>query len=74
MSLAEMILMGLIVIDEIQRLPNLFPLLRYLVDQGKNRKLVPPGKRLPGFDPSEFGIPGREDRLFSIGRFSPERY
>lgn len=33
-------LAGLIVIDEIQRLPNLFPLLRYLVDQGKNRKFV----------------------------------
>jgi predicted AAA+ superfamily ATPase len=33
-------LTGLIVIDEIQRLPDLFPLLRYLVDQGKNRKFV----------------------------------
>jgi predicted AAA+ superfamily ATPase len=33
-------LAGLIVIDEIQRLPDLFPLLRYLVDQGKNRKFV----------------------------------
>jgi hypothetical protein len=33
-------LTGLIVIDEIQRLPNLFPLLRYLVDQEKNRKFV----------------------------------
>jgi hypothetical protein len=33
-------LTGLIVIDEIQRLPNLFPLLRYLVDQGKKRKFV----------------------------------
>jgi len=33
-------LTGLIVIDEIQRLPNLFPLLRYLVDQGKSRKFV----------------------------------
>jgi len=33
-------LTGLIVIDEIQRLPELFPLLRYLVDQGKNRKFV----------------------------------
>jgi predicted AAA+ superfamily ATPase len=31
---------GLIVIDEIQRLPDLFPLLRYLVDQGKKRKFV----------------------------------
>jgi predicted AAA+ superfamily ATPase len=30
-------LTGLIVIDEIQRLPDLFPLLRYLVDQGKSR-------------------------------------
>jgi uncharacterized protein len=33
-------LTGLIVIDEIQRLPDLFPLLRYLVDQGKNRKFI----------------------------------
>lgn len=33
-------LTGLIVIDEIQRLPDLFPLLRYLVDQRKNRKFV----------------------------------
>jgi uncharacterized protein len=33
-------LTGLIVIDEIQRLPDLFPLLRYLVDQGKSRKFV----------------------------------
>jgi predicted AAA+ superfamily ATPase len=33
-------LTGLIVIDEIQRLPDLFPLLRYLVDQGKKRKFV----------------------------------
>jgi len=33
-------LTGLIVIDEIQRLPDLFPLLRYLVDQGKDRKFV----------------------------------
>ena len=33
-------LMGLIVIDEIQRLTDLFPLLRYLVDQEKNRKFV----------------------------------
>ena len=33
-------LAGLIVIDEIQRLPDLFPLLRYLVDQGKDRKFV----------------------------------
>jgi len=33
-------LTGLIVIDEIQRLPDLFPLLRYLVDQGKMRKFV----------------------------------
>jgi predicted AAA+ superfamily ATPase len=33
-------LTGLIVIDEIQRMPDLFPLLRFLVDQGKNRKFV----------------------------------
>jgi len=33
-------LSGLIVIDEIQRLPNLFPLLRYLVDQEKKRKFI----------------------------------
>ena len=33
-------LTGLIAIDEIQRLPDLFPLLRYLVDQGKSRKFV----------------------------------
>jgi uncharacterized protein len=33
-------LTGLIVIDEVQRLPDLFPLLRYLVDQGKKRKFV----------------------------------
>jgi uncharacterized protein len=33
-------LTGLIIIDEIQRLPDLFPLLRYLVDQEKNRKFV----------------------------------
>jgi uncharacterized protein len=31
---------GLIVIDEIQRMPDLFPLLRYLVDQDKDRKFV----------------------------------
>ncbi len=33
-------LKGLIVIDEIQRTPELFPLLRYLVDQAKDRKFV----------------------------------
>lgn len=33
-------LKGTIVIDEIQRLPDLFPLLRYLVDQGKKRKFI----------------------------------
>ena len=33
-------LTGIIVIDEIQRQPDLFPLLRYLVDQEKNRKFV----------------------------------
>ena len=33
-------LSGLIVIDEIQRLPNLFPVLRYLVDQEKKRKFI----------------------------------
>jgi hypothetical protein len=33
-------LKGLIVIDEIQRAPELFPLLRYLVDQTKDRKFV----------------------------------
>ena len=33
-------LKGLIVIDEIQRAPGLFPLLRYLVDQTKDRKFV----------------------------------
>jgi len=33
-------LTGLIVIDEIQRIPNLFPLLRYLVDQNKKRKFI----------------------------------
>lgn len=31
---------GIIVIDEIQRMPELFPLLRYLVDQDKDRKFV----------------------------------
>jgi len=33
-------LTGLIIIDEIQRQPDLFPLLRYLVDQEKKRKFV----------------------------------
>lgn len=33
-------LRGLIVIDEIQRLPNLFPLLRYLVDTGKRQTFL----------------------------------
>ncbi|RPH51523.1 MAG: ATP-binding protein [Desulfobacteraceae bacterium] len=33
-------LTGLIVIDEIQRMPDLFPLLRYLVDQGKSRRFI----------------------------------
>jgi len=33
-------LTGLIVIDEIQRSPELFPMLRYLVDQDKNRRFV----------------------------------
>ncbi|MBN1664487.1 MAG: ATP-binding protein [Deltaproteobacteria bacterium] len=33
-------LTGLIIIDEIQRLPDLFPLLRHLVDQGKKQKFV----------------------------------
>lgn len=31
---------GLIVIDEIQRLPDLFPLLRYLVDRGVDQKYL----------------------------------
>jgi len=33
-------LTGLIVIDEIQRMPELFTLLRYLVDQGRERKFL----------------------------------
>ncbi len=33
-------LSGLVVIDEVQRMPDLFPLLRYLVDQGGTRKFV----------------------------------
>ena len=33
-------LTGLIVIDEVQRSPELFPLLRYLVDEKKDRKFV----------------------------------
>lgn len=33
-------LTGLIVIDEIQRVPDLFPLLRYLIDQHKKRKFI----------------------------------
>jgi len=33
-------LTGLIVIDEIQRIPDLFPLLRYLVDQNKKENLL----------------------------------
>jgi predicted AAA+ superfamily ATPase len=33
-------LRGLIVIDEIQRLPDLFPLLRYLVDRGVDQKYL----------------------------------
>ncbi|MFZ3158354.1 MAG: ATP-binding protein [Smithella sp.] len=33
-------LTGLIVIDEIQRIPDLFPLLRYLADQNKKRKFI----------------------------------
>lgn len=33
-------LRGLIVIDEIQRLPDLFPLLRYLVDRGTDQKYL----------------------------------
>ncbi len=33
-------LKGVIVIDEIQRMPDLFPLLRYLVDQNKKRKYI----------------------------------
>ncbi|KAF0159355.1 MAG: AAA family ATPase [Syntrophaceae bacterium] len=33
-------LSGVIVIDEIQRIPDLFPLLRYLVDQNKKRKFI----------------------------------
>ncbi len=33
-------LTGLIVVDEIQRLPDLFPVLRYLVDQGRDRKFI----------------------------------
>jgi hypothetical protein len=67
-------LTGLIVIDEIQRLPDLFPLLRYLVDQGKKSQVRHPWKRLSGFDSPEFGIPGRKDRLSAIGRISSQRY
>ena len=33
-------LKGLIIIDEIQRLPNIFPLMRYLVDQKKKQKFL----------------------------------
>ncbi|MDP2853579.1 MAG: ATP-binding protein [Smithellaceae bacterium] len=33
-------LSGVIIIDEIQRIPDLFPLLRYLVDQNKKRKFI----------------------------------
>ena len=33
-------LTGLIVIDEIQRMPDIFPLLRFLVDRGENQKFL----------------------------------
>jgi predicted AAA+ superfamily ATPase len=33
-------LTGLIVIDEIQRMPNLFPLLRFLIDENADRKFL----------------------------------
>ena len=33
-------LQGLIIIDEIQRVPELFPLLRYLVDKNENQKYL----------------------------------
>lgn len=40
-------LRGLIVIDEIQRQPNLFPLLRYLVDRGVDQKYLILGSASP---------------------------
>ena len=46
---------GIIVIDEIQRLPDLFPLLRHLVDQKKNAK-----KRLQSkLQPDDFLVGAR---------------
>lgn len=39
-QLALEALQGLVVIDEIQRKPNLFPLLRFLIDEDKKRKYL----------------------------------
>ncbi len=37
---------GLVVIDEIQRKPDLFPLLRYLIDQDSKRRFLILGSRI----------------------------
>jgi len=59
-------LSGVIVIDEIQRLPDLFPLLRY----EQKTKIYHPGQCFTGFDPPEFRIACRPNCLPLPGWFS----
>lgn len=55
---------GLIIIDEIQRRPNLFPTLRVLVDTpGKMQRWLNPGQRLARLTTSVVRIAGRSHRL-----------
>lgn len=53
----------LVVIDEIQRRPDLFPVLRVLIDQ-KNTAIPDFRKRLAGFDPAKLGNAGRTHQLY----------
>ena len=53
-------LRGLVVLDEMQRRPDLFPLLRVLADRpGSPRPVSDPGQRIAGADPCQRRIPGR---------------
>lgn len=64
-------LKGLIVIDEIQRKPGLFPLLRYLVDKNKKQKYLILGSASPDLiKKSSESLAGRIS-YFELGGFTP---
>ena len=66
-NLALRSLKGLVVIDEVQRLPNLFPLLRVLADPPAAAGEVPgSGQRVARSPPAILRVPGRPDQLLRV--------